>query len=85
MGMFDTVEFTNKKGEESEVQFKCGRCLGYVYKIGDNIPLDDAIYCDWGSCFVVYNGKVVAAFDEDEVPFMHKRGFPLKFPDLNAS
>lgn len=81
MGMFDSVFFTGQSGEDCEVQFKCGDCIGKSYEIGNAINLPDAIYCDYDACFVVYKGIIVAAF-EAQTALVHKRGYLLPYPDL---
>jgi hypothetical protein len=84
MGMYDSVCFTNSKGEDCECQFKLLECNLDVYEIGDTIDLGNGIYFDYGSCFVVYGGTIVAAFDDSDNPLVSKHGKQIKFPDLNS-
>ncbi len=83
MGMFDTVWFQNKKGEDVGVQIKMLDCVLHEYEIGEPIDLSNGIYFDHDSCFVVFKGLIVAGFDGEDMPLRTKRNRPIKMPDLN--
>lgn len=81
MGMYDTVWFKDKTGEDIDIQFKCGENICQDYELGSSIQLGNGIYFGFGGCFVVYDKKVVAIFDEESL--FDKWGGRIKFPDLN--
>lgn len=81
MGMFDSVWFKNAKGEDVEIQFKCGERYGTTYEIGDNIPLPDGVFFGWEGAFVVSSGKVVAAFESDSDFMFTKWGDQIPYPE----
>lgn len=82
MGMFDSVVFTNKSGETREIQFKFGDCYLTEYAIGDSVDFSDGIYFDYDGCFVVFNEKIVAAFDREDNPCTNKWGGNVDFPNI---
>lgn len=84
MGFYNTIHFTNKAGEDTYIQSKNGDPCAMSYSIGDLIHLDDGIYFGHEGSFVVYQGRVVAAFDSEEQHLFDKWDRPLEFPDLQS-
>jgi hypothetical protein len=82
MGMFDTIIFENKKGEKIQLQFKNGQKTLDEYYIGDDIDIADSIYFGHEGAFVVFRGKIVAAFDKDDGVLFDKWNNNLDFPDI---
>lgn len=82
MGMFDMVVFENTKGEKVQIQFKNSECVLDEYHIGDTINLKDAIYFGFEGAFVVFEGKIVAAFDKQESFMINKWNNPIQYPDI---
>lgn len=56
MGMYDTFG-------KLELQLKVGECAGFKYEIGDDVPIADGIYLDYGGAVVVKDGKFIAEFE----------------------
>lgn len=82
MGMFDTVIFENKGGKEIKLQFRNGQKVLDEYHIGDDIYIPDSIYFGHEGAFVVFGGKIVAAFDKDDNFLFDKWNNNLDFPDI---
>ena len=82
MGMFDSVIFKNVSGEEIELQFKFLDSEMKVYEIGDSIEAENGIYFDYDGCFVVFNEKIVAAFDREDNQCTNKWGGNVDFPNI---
>ncbi len=58
MGLYDTF-FTK---DEDEIQLKNGLCKLNEYHIGEEVPLKDGVYVDYGGIVVIVGGKFVATF-----------------------
>lgn len=84
MGFYNTIHFTNKAGEDTYIQSKNGDPCARSYSIDDLIHLDDGIYFGHEGSFVVFQGRLVAAFDVDEQHLYDKWDRPLEYPDLHA-
>lgn len=84
MGIYNTINFTNKKGEDTYIQSKNGDPCAINYNIGDLIHLNDGIYFGHEGSFVVYQGRLVAAFDSEEQHLFDKWDRPLEYPDLQS-
>jgi hypothetical protein len=82
MGMFDMVVFKNTKNETVQIQFKNGERVLDEYHIGDAIDLKDAMYFGHEGAFVVFEGKIVAAFDAQEQFMINKWNNPIQYPDI---
>ncbi len=82
MGMFDTIIFENKKGKQIQLQFKNGQKVLDEYHIGDDIDIEDSIYFGHEGSFVVFGGKIVAAFDKDDNLLFDKWGNILDYPNI---
>ena len=80
MGMYDTVWFKNKKGEDVDIQFKTGERLCLEYEIGDQIPLANGIHFGYEGAFIVMDGKVLTVFDAQEQFMFDKWGGDIKYP-----
>lgn len=50
------------------------------YSIGDFITLDDGIYFGHEGAFIVYEKKIVAAFDKEEILLKTKWGSDIPYP-----
>ncbi len=85
MGMFDVVVFKNNKGNLVQLQFKNGHKTLDEYHIGDDIPIADSIYFCHEGAFVVFGGKIVAAFDKNEPFLLDKWDSNMKYPNVKAS
>ena len=83
--MFDTVVFNNKKGDLIQLQFKNGHKVLDEYHVGDNIGIADAIYYCHEGAFVVFGGKIVAAFDKNESFMLDKWDNNIKYPNIKAT
>lgn len=84
MGVYNTIHFKNKKEEAVSIQSKNGDPCAYTYNIGDLFHLEDGIYFGLEGSFVVFKGRLVAAFDVDEQHLYDKWDRPLEYPDLHA-
>lgn len=84
MGIYNTIYFTNKAGEKIQIQSKNGDPAMYDYEIGNLIHIPDGIYFTQDGSFVVYDGRVVAAFDCDEQHLFDKWDRPLEYPDVQS-
>lgn len=84
MGSLDIIEFENKNNKNIELQFKnlLSNSMNNYYKINDNINLEDGIYFCLEGCFIIYNKKIVAAFDKNEEFLFDKWNNKLEYPDL---
>lgn len=82
MGMYDTVIFKNSKGEDCGIQFKLGKQILKNYMLGEDIPLDNGLYFAKEGMFVVFDNKLVAAFDSDEKFMVDKWGGEIGYPEL---
>ena len=85
MGMFDVVVFNNNKGNLIRLQFKNGHKALDEYHIGDDIDIADSIYFCHEGAFVVFGGKIVAAFDKNEQFMFDKWDCSVKYPKINAT
>ncbi len=61
MGLYDEVICRN---EFVRVQIKSTSCQGEVYRIGDQISLQDGVHVGYEGVFVVAEGKVFAVYDQ---------------------
>ena len=84
MGIYNTIHFINKAGEKTQIQSKNGEPALYNYEIGNPIDIEDGIYFTQDGSFVVYNGKIAAAFDSEEPHLYDKWDRLLEYPDLNS-
>lgn len=84
MGAYDQINFKNTKGKERSIQFKNGECKGKTYSIGRYIELENGVYFGNEGAFVVFDNKVVAAFDKDEQFMIDKWGGVLDYPELES-
>lgn len=84
MGVYNTINFTNKAGEEMQIQTKNGEPNMYNYEIGNLIDISDGIYFTQDGSFVVYDGRIVAAFDCEEPHLYDKWDRPLEYPDVQS-
>lgn len=84
MGVYNTINFKNKKEEEVFIQSKNGDPCMYAYNIGDLLHLEDGIYFGLEGSFVVFEGRLVAAFDSEEQHLYDKWDRPLDYPDLHS-
>lgn len=85
MGVYNTIIFKNKKEEEVFIQSKNGDPCAYTYNIGDLSHLEDGIYFALEGSFVVFKGRLVAAFDSEEQHLYDKWDRPLEYPDLQSA
>lgn len=84
MGIYNSICFTNSKGEECEIQFKnAGEVDPINMEVGSNITTPNGVHFGHEGCFVVYNGLIVAAFDKNDDPLLTKWGNIIPFPDLS--
>lgn len=83
MGLYDMIYFKNSKGADCDIQFKNGECIMQSFSIGDKIELPNGIYFGQEGAFVVFDRKVVAAFDDEEEFMFSKWGHILPYPDIN--
>ncbi len=81
MGMYDTVWFKDATGEDIGIQFKSGERICADYNVGDKIPIADGVHFEYDACFVVYHGKVVAAFDKGGL--YNKWGGRVSYPNID--
>lgn len=82
--MYDVLHFENNKGQDVEMQFKNGDCIGQYFNIGDEIHLEDGIYfCSQGA-FVVLERMVRKAFTRDESILFDKWGNRIEYPKLKS-
>lgn len=84
MGVYNTINFKNKKGEEVSIQSKNGDTAMYSFEIGNQIELEDGIYFGLEGSLVVFQGRLVAAFDSEEQHLYDKWDRPLDYPDLHS-
>lgn len=84
MGVYNTINFKNKQGEDCFIQSKNGDPYMNNYAIGNLIEIEDGIYFTQDGSFVVYEGRVVAAFDVEEQHLYDKWDRPLEYPDLQS-
>ena len=84
MGVYNTINFKNKAEEDTYIQSKNGDPCAMSYNVGDLIHLDDGIYFGYEGSFVVYQGRLVAAFDSEEQHLFDKWDRPLEYPDLQS-
>lgn len=85
MGIYNTIVFKNSKGEDCYIQSKNGDYNMNAYEVSSEIEIPDGIYFGHEGSFVVYLGKVVAAFDESEQHLYDKWDRPLEYPDLQSA
>ncbi|HUW13421.1 MAG TPA: hypothetical protein VM537_27105 [Anaerolineae bacterium] len=57
MGMYDTF---GRQG----AQLKCGRCEFKHYLIGDEVPISDGAYLDYGAVVVIKGGRLRAVVND---------------------
>jgi len=83
MGLFDTVIFKKSKKEKIDIHFKNLESNMTIYEIGSDLKLNNGIYFGLEGCFVVYNNRIVASFDEEEDVLFDKWDNKLDYPDLS--
>lgn len=85
MGMFDSVVFNDKAGNEVEMQFKSGECILKCYDIGAKVEdMNDGIHFCHEGAFVIYEGVIVAAFSNEDKALYNKWGGRIKDIDILA-
>ena len=83
MGMYDTVWFKGKDGEEEGIQFKTRERICANYNVGDFITLCDGIHYGYEGAFVVVDKTIVAAFSSKEPFQFDKWGGVIDYPELD--
>lgn len=81
--MYDTVWIKDAKGEDVDLQFKCGENICQDYNVGDAIQLANGIYFCYGGAFVVSESKIVAAFHEESNFMFNKWGGVIQPPNID--